>query len=587
MIKRISCVGTSTKKGSVNPKVSRQKNTILKALIEKVTKIKEKNKFFNCIPYYDYLFGKYSSFISIEDSFALFYLQNKDGFFSKKLMQHICSIISNASIHCLLKLEIKYIINHLYECNIYKYKCFFQNEYYYFIHNSLLLCCLQLCTPSVFEEKLNEEEQKKIRLKNLHKFCDARRDHLIQYDRENQSEKFIFCDMHFLSKVYKCFIVNNIHPFPFFNKYIYLYLCKHVSRPHSKCITFSLLYKESSFASVPKKYLFNGKSCNLSTIHEIIKMLFYLSKGDLHFYYESFIKAYFYIILDYLHRLNDAPIENSLESYLKTKNNISQKEEENIDNLIVSIVNFLSSSYIMKNIERKIPVIMLCAYTSLVLFKILYKRHFSYINWSSYDSVPLEHIKTHHFILVAQRSKSHLFRLSFIKKCSLLVYIINDLIQNMPEQFAQKYSKFSEEMSNISKICSNNEQFDICMQMIKIMNNYTIYRNIYLTKDACSDDILKSINIILTKLYTKKNFNFLNYAYYPFLKILHYYTFLPYQGNKNDMNWNHKRSELEKEIFYFLQHYLRKRFPNFAYACDENIHTLFFTIDIQIRKITK
>ncbi|KJP89325.1 hypothetical protein AK88_00987 [Plasmodium fragile] len=587
MINKAGCVVIAVRKGGTISNNDRYKNTIVKTLIEKVTKIKAKNKFFNCNGYYDFLFRNYALHICLDDSFKLLYLQNKDGYFSKKLMAHICYIISNASIYSLLKFDKEYIINHLSECNIYKYKCVFQNEYYHFVHNLLLLCCLQLCVPSTLE-KLDQEKQQKIRLKNLHKFCDAM-NYVTPQGWESEREKNTPCDVQIFSKVYKCFCANHISPFPFVNKIMYLHLCANNLHSHLDSLTLSFLHGEASERPPTSLHSQRDKNENPLPICQISKILFYLSKSDLNFYYECFINRYFYVIHTYLFRLTDAPVEDSPRTHVNIKSDISHSEEQIIDRLLVSLVNFLSSSYIMSTVDGKFSTILLCNYITLVLFKRLYEQHFAHFNWANYDAPKKEHVKERGFILLTQRSKSHLLNVSFAKKCYLLMYIMNNLVQKLPERVIQKWNKWSGETNMRTKICNTNDSLQNCMGVIMPKRIPSRYNNatdcprrggLPPNIDKCKQ---RSVNR-LEELFPNSNFNFLKFVNLPFLKVLHFYLLLHEQGNKNNANGNCKKSVLEREIFFFLQQYVGRRFPQWECTSGESSPMPFFTIDIEIQK---
>ncbi|CAG9484730.1 conserved Plasmodium protein, unknown function [Plasmodium vivax] len=587
MINRPACVAIAAKKGGTISNNGGHKNTIVKALIEKVTKIKEKNKFFNCNEYYAFLFRNYAMHICLDDSFKLFYLQSKDGYFSKKLMGRICYIISSASIYSLLKFGKEYIINHLSECNIYKYKCVFQNEYYHFVHNLLLLCCLQLCVPSILE-KLDQEKQQKMRLKNLHKFCDAA-NYATPQGWESEREKNAPCDVQFLSKLYNCFCANHISPFPFVNKFICQHLCANDLEFHLERLTLSSLRGEASERSPTSLHSQSDKSEYPLPICQISKMLFYLSKSDLHFYYECFISRYFYTIRTYLLRLTDAQVGDSPLTPVNNDGAISHGEEKIIDRLLVSLVNFLSSSYIMGNIEGKTHPISICTYITLVLFKGLYDLHFAHFNWSSYDALKKENVKRGNFILLTQRGKSHLLSVSFAKKCFLLIYVLNNLVRKLPKRVIQKWNKWSGEMNSTTKIGNTNDSVQRCMGAIIPKRSPSRGSNgtdcpyrggLPQNIDKCTQ---RSVNS-LEELFPNGNFNLLSFVHLPFLKMLHFYSLLHQEGNKNNANGNCKKSVLEREIFSFLEQYIRRRFPQWECTSGGSSPMAFFTIDIEIQK---
>ncbi|EUD66673.1 hypothetical protein C922_02998 [Plasmodium inui San Antonio 1] len=588
MIKRANCVVIHIRNGGTISKNSEYKNTIVKALIAKVTKIKENNKFFNCNGYYDFLFRNYALHICLDDAFKLFYLQNKDGYFSKKLMRHVCCIINNASIYSILKFRKEYIINHLSECNIYKYKCVFQSEYFHFVHNLLLLCCLQLCVPSILE-KIDQEELHKIRLKNLHKFCDAM-NYVTPQGWKSERNKDPLCDVQFLSKVYSSFCANHINPFPFVNKFIYQHLCANYLEFHLERHAFTFLRAEAHERSPTTLHSQRHKSENPLPICQISKMLFYLSKSDLHFYYECFINRYFYVIRRYLLPLTDAPVEeDSLLTHANNDTDISDREEKIIDRLLVSLVNFLSSSYVMENIEGKISHIILCTYITLALFKRLYRNHLAHFNWSSYDAPKKGNVKKGHFILLTQRSKSHLLSVSFAKKCFLLIYVMNDLVQKLPGRVIQNWNKCSGEMNITNKICNTNHSLQQCMGVIMPKRNSSRCNNATdcpsrggLPKniDKCTKRSVDSFE----ELFPNRNFNFISFVNLPFLKVLHFYSLLHQHSNNNNANGNCKKSLLEREIFFFLQQYIRRHFPQWECTSSGRFPMAFFTIDIEIQK---
>ncbi|CAA9986135.1 conserved Plasmodium protein, unknown function [Plasmodium knowlesi strain H] len=587
MIKRACCVAITIRKGGTLSNIPGYKNTIVKDLIDKVTKIKEKNKFFNCNEYYDFLFRNYATHICLDDSFKLFYLQNKDGYFSKKLMRHVCYIISNASIYSLLKFGKEYIINHLSECNIYKYKCVFQNEYYHFVHNLLLLCCLQLCMPSTLE-KLHQKEQQKIRLKNLHKFCDPM-NYVTPQGWESERENNAPCNMEFLSKVYKCFCANHIVPFPLMNKFIYQLWCENYLQFNLRTLTLNSLYGGASVQSTTSLQKQQDKNENPLPICQISKMLLYLSKCDLHFYYECIINRYFHVIQTYLFRLADAPVKDLPLTHVNIDSDISNGEEKIIDNLLVSLVNFLSSSYVMGNVEKKISPIILCTYITLLLFKRLYENHFAYFNWSSYNATKKENVKKGDFLLITQRSKSHMLSVSFAKKCFLLIYVINRLVHKMPEGVIQNWNKRRGELNSTTDIFKKNDSLQKYMDVIIPKRSPSLCKNtkhcerrggLPQNKDKNKQRIVKR----LEELFTNRNFNFLSFLNLPFLKVLHFYSLHHQYGNKNKANGNCKKSVLEREIFLFLQQYIRRRFPQWECTSGGTSPMAFFTIDIEIQK---
>ncbi|SBT86892.1 conserved Plasmodium protein, unknown function [Plasmodium malariae] len=584
-----------TRKWCIHSEKVKRTNVILKTLIKKLIDKKKENKFFNCIPYYEFLLNKYGThIISIEDCFKLFFLQNRDFFFSKKLMNHICTTISNASILSILKIKKEYIIDHLYNCNIYKYKCFFHNEFYHFIHNILLLCCMQLCTPAILEI-VDEEQKQRIKLKNLHKFYSPNK-YVLLFDEKNKSNKRICNNIEFFLKLYRCFSYNNISPFSFLNKYIYHNFynipINILIRNYIICYP---IFKEVPILSSCNSSLFHNEKVPYLKLHEICQMLFYLSKNNLNFYFESFLNIYFYPILIYTFGLTNTHLYNSVLSYLKEENEVTKiKETQNIDNLIVSFINYLSSSYVIKNIKSSILSIMLCIYISSTLFHALYKRHFVSYNWSNFSTVHNVERKIHNFVLVTGESISHINSLSFMKKCILLVYIINAVFPVIYENVVYSRDKYNKEEIKTAA-CYYNNILQNCIKIYSHRYNNTTYRSNKTIHHTYADSTIKqmdmtasqNIKYFTTELFSKnKKFNFLNFVKLPFLKALHYEIFLYTECNKNSQIVNIKKSLLENEIFYFLQQYVQKTIPN--YICQRGTHnaSAFFTIDIQILKRT-
>ncbi|CRG98036.1 conserved Plasmodium protein, unknown function [Plasmodium gallinaceum] len=558
-----------------------RKKLIVKILIEKIFKIKNENKYINCIPFYDFIFYKYARCFSLEDCFKLFFLQNIDFCFNMKLIRHICTTINNSSIFNILMFKNEFIINHIYKCNILKYKCYFINEYYNFIYNILLLCSINLCSPNIF--KRIYDQQKQMKLKNLNNFYNHNK-YIILYNLKNENNKIR--DINLFIKLYKCFSSNNIYPFSFLNKYFYysFYISPF------KIITRNIIYNN----------IFNGKSCfsfnlelykNITYLkfHEICQVLFYLSKGNLFFYYESFLNTYFYILVNYIFNLIYNNF-NNIFTCLNVENNFIKKEE-NIDNLIMSFINYLSSSYIIKNISKKIPSVLLCIYIFSTLFHLLYKYQFPYFNLTNFSKINNNSIN---FILLNQKD-IYLSNLSFIKKYILLLYIINDLLPLIRSKVIYNKEKYNEQINKITieferSVLQNN------IKKNKLESQCSVnYINQDKMDDKCHTDkieisenfINKNVKLFLNELFSKKKKNIFNYVQLPFLKLLYYKIFIYSTYNKNEDFINRKKSALEKEIFQEIQNYICKKNSNYICLNNNSNGNIFFTVDIEIYKKKK
>ncbi|CRG98400.1 conserved Plasmodium protein, unknown function [Plasmodium relictum] len=556
-----------------------RKNLIVKIFIEKIFKIKNENKIFNCIPFYNFIFYKYSLYFSLEDCFKLFFLQNIDFYFNKKLMYYICTVINNSSILRILSFKNEFIINHVYNCNILKYKCYFMNEYYNLIYNILLLCSLNICSPNFFKNM--HGQQKQMKLKNLHNFYNHNK-YLILFDMKSKNNKIR--DAHLFIKLYKCFSSNNIYPFVFLNQYFYysFYISPF------KITTRNIIYNN----------LFNRKNCfsfnlelykNITYLkfHEISQIMFYLSKNNLFFYFESFLNTYFYILVIYIFSLIYNKF-NNIVTYLNVENDFLRKEKY-IDNLIMSFINYLSSSYVVKNISKKIPHILLCIYISSTLFYLLYKHQVNYFNLTNLSKINNNNIN---FILLCQKD-IYLSNLSFMKKCILLLYIINDLIPKIYGEVLYNKETYGKQINKMMKEFGKN-----VLQNQKKRNNFKNQCNVNITGQSKTEEnyyidkikisenfINKNIKLFLHELFSKKNI--FHFVQLPFLKLLYCKIFIYSIHNKNEDVMNMKKSALEKEIFRVLQQYINKKNSNYICLNSNANNNVFFTVDIEIYKKKK
>ncbi|SBT30381.1 conserved Plasmodium protein, unknown function [Plasmodium ovale wallikeri] len=591
MIKKINPSAVPAIKWRIKTNNGKPENFILKTLIEKLVNIKKENKFFNCVGFYDFLHGKYGSYFSMEDCFKLFYLQNKDFFFSKKLMRHICFSINNASIFSILKIKKEYVIDHIYNCNIYKYKCNFQNEYYHFTHNLLLLCCLQLCSPTILE-KLDEDQKKIMKLKHLHTKYQPN-SYIQLFHSKNVNRKKTFDNIEYFLKLYKCFSRNKILPFSFLNKHLYHSLYITSSNVFARNSLYNSIFKEEPFLSSFNVHLPHNKQMSFLKTHHISEILFYLSKNNLYFYYDSLLKTYFYLILIYTHSWARDKEDEISEIHFNIQNEFLKKEEETIDNIIVSLINFLSSAYVMNTVQSNVTTVVLCIYISLTLLNLVYKRHFACFNWSHFNAFRRE-TKKNDFFLVTRENGVSLCTLSFIKKCMLLIYVVNDIIPQVYADFKHKQPNCNNEIASATKYVKRNAQL-MSVQIEGYTNNRSSSKIDGKRNNLYSDNICKSVDtninqnakLFLEELFFKHKLNILHFIQLPFLKLLHYQTYFYTQCNKINGIVNAKKSALEKEIFFNLQQYLEKRFPEYMCQLGRDSSSMFFTVDIEICKKEK
>ncbi|KYO00394.1 hypothetical protein PRSY57_0704800 [Plasmodium reichenowi] len=694
ILKNVNYLFLESNQRKINIEKHKKKEIIVSILIDKLIKIKHKNEFYKCASYYNFLFSKYVKYLSIKDCLKLYYLQNKHSsyIYNTRLLTHICRYINNTPINIILNLKNEFILDYIYNCNIYKYKYFFQTEYYRFIYNMLLLCSLRLCYPNVVEElfcKNHKEEGEKnrinktkqinqinkinktngihIKLKNLYIYYNKLNDiHISQYifmKGYHKSDHYIENNilnrdsMNIIIKLYKCLSINHIYPFIFLNQYLYNnYIVFSLKKQTQKCIhnlITSNIRTMYDFKEIT--FLIYNKTIEYIKIHNIIELMFYLSKCNLYFYYESFLCNYFYIISLYICKLkndinftnfkipniNHNIVEKKSENQYILHNNDDNKDDNkddykddnkdhynddnkdhynddnkddnkyhynddnsyyikyiniNIDNMITSFINYLSSSYSYRNVKRNnntTSSVILCLYLCLDLFSLFPKLHNFFFNlYPTYNNYTKEILsKDQGFILIHKIEDTYLKNASFIKKCFLLIYIINTIIipviqTNVLIYNDKKYKSFLDYSINHNKI--NIKEKRIKTQNGNAINNtLNKYNHSDQSKKNCHQHlsyyylINKHVKLFIYSLSSKNNniFYFINFSY---LKLLY-----------NQMNYyidnccikKYKKSEIEKDIFYNLNEYITKRYP--TYICSNNMHKgipIFFTIDILIYK---
>lgn len=668
ILKNVNYLFLESTKRKINVEKQKNKEIIVSILIDKLIKIKHKNEFYKCASYYNFLFSKYVKYLSINHCLKLYYLQNKHSsyIYNTRLLTYICRYINNTPINIILNLKNEFILDYIYNCNIYKYKYFFQTEYYHFIYNMLLLCSLRLCYPNVVEElfcKNHKEEGEKntinktkqinqinkinkinkthgihIKLKNLYIYYNQLNDiHISQYifmkgchksDHYIENNMVNRDSMNIFIKLYKCLSINHIYPFIFLNKYLYNnYILFSLKKQTQKCIHNLITSNISTMYDFKEiRFLIYNRTIEYIKIHNIIELMFYLSKCNLYFYYESFLCTYFYIISLYICKLkndinfanfkvpniNHNIVEKKNENEYILHNNDDYNDDNkddynddnsyhikyiniNIDNMITSFINYLSSSYSYRNVKRNnntTSSVILCLYLCLDLFSLFPNLHNLFFNsYPTYNNYTKEILsKDQGFILINSIEDTYLKNASFIKKCLLLIYIINTIIipfiqTNVLISNDKKYQKFSDYYINHNKI-------HIKEKRIKTQNGNAI--NNTLNKYNHSDQskknghqhlsyylINKNVKLFIYSLCSKNNniFYFINLSY---LKLLY-----------NQMNYyidnccikKYKKSEIEKDVFYNLNEYITKRYP--TYICSNSVDKgipIFFTIDILIYK---
>ncbi|CAD2105953.1 hypothetical protein YYG_01101 [Plasmodium vinckei petteri] len=588
----------------MNSAMVKENILITQKIIEKISKIKKENVFYNCIPYYDFIYNKYRTYLSIESCFKLFYLQNKYLFIHKNLIYYICNKANNTSIYSIFKIKNEFIIDHIYNCNIYKYKCNFQTGYYNFVHNILLISSIRLCRPihldsdyNVVNNKKKREENKNIKLYNFHIFYNPI-NYTILFNHNNNSR-----DCHseklqkikYLIKLYKCFSTNSIRPFNFLNKYLYsLFSSTHLNiSAKGLCTHDTIIQRSTNLSSTNEirlenirkhggnQYDYNNKpnkndhtnddidrGCNMCdpilNIQNISKLLFYLSKCDAYYYYDIFFNQYYYNIFIYLLSLQKEKYSTTYTSDINKNNIISKKDEEKIyDNLIMSFIIFLSSSYLIKNIKRKISSIAKMIHISSMLLKLVcnydYYKYFKStknITESSYEkniiNMNSNNCDVNNFILINFESLNYLFNASYFKKILLLTYIINNIIPDFVKNI--KYSE--------TRIQGNLLQ--------------------YVPKQLSGKNIDKNMNMLMTNLLIKNTFNMLDCIPLHVLKLIYHQLFIYPNHNQSHKILNNKKSLLEKQILFIVQDILKKHTNNYMCLLDTTNFHAFFSIDALI-----
>ncbi|SPJ09562.1 conserved Plasmodium protein, unknown function [Plasmodium sp. DRC-Itaito] len=669
ILKKVNYLFLESTKRKINVEKQKNNEMIVSILIDKLIKIKQKNEFYKCASYYNFLFCKYVKYLSINDCLKLYYLQNKHSsyIYNTRLLTHICRYINNTTINIILNLKNEYILDYIYNCNIYKYKYFFQSEYYHFIYNILLLCSLKLCYPNILEEffckNYKEEEEKKnrinktnqinqinkinktkkihIKLKNLYIYYNKLNDiHISQYifmktyhksDHNIENNILNTDNMNIFIKLYKCLSMNHIYPFIFLNQYLYnKYIVYALKKQTQNSIHNLISFNFTTMYDFKQIRCFiHNKNIEYLKVHYIIELMFYLSKCNLYFYYESFLCTYFYIISLYICKLkNDInftnfKVPNINHDILQKKNQNKNKNQYNkhnlhnnndnnddnnndndyyikyininMDNMITGFINYLSSSYSYRNIKRNnntISSVILCLYLCLDLFSLFPKLHNLFSNlYPTYNNYTKEILsKEQGFILINTIEDMYLKNASFIKKCLLLIYIINRItipaIQtNVLISNNKKYQSLLDHYINYYTI--NIKEKSIKSHNANVINNtLNKYKDSDHPKKHCHQHmsyylINKNIKLFIYSLCSKNN-NILNFINLSYLKLL--YNQMNYYIDKCSIK-KYKKSKIEKDIFYNLNEYITKRYP--TYICSNNINKgipIFFTIDILIYK---
>ncbi|VWU49391.1 conserved protein, unknown function [Hepatocystis sp. ex Piliocolobus tephrosceles] len=605
---------------AISEKNEYTKNKVLKKLISKIIKIKQNNRFYNCSSYLHFLQTKYLSLFSVKDCFELLHFQNKDYFFNKKLISYIFTKINNTSVHNLLKIKNEYIINNICTCNINKYKYIFPNEYYTFIHNILLLCCLQICKTDICLENKNEKIKKKylqlkhLKLRHLNTLFSPSC-YNITFDKTKNKKQSVD-QLKIFTNLYKCFTNNNIYPFSFFNKYFYHYYylnllffkkltsTKYHTIINKQFISYNI-YRQINLYKDQLEYL-NSES--------ICKILFYLAKNNLHFYYDLFLRTYYFYILHWLYKkktfnhINNKS-DHTIITYRIIIDKINLKEQTIIDKIITSFIIFLSSFYVLKKLKKKqnkiIFSIFFCIYTFLTLLNFLYKQHALLFNpFKCEPQKKMEKISSKQFVLICeQHNPVYLQNLSFIKKCLFCVYVINDIIREVFKNYLLHNKStlhqniFNNKKMNINHLMlqkkkilftHNNNKLKQATTNKTLIHNYDKVKNI----NSLYHFLNKNLNQFLKNSLSKKNaiINIFHFIPFHILKMFYYQIFIYTEYKKNEKIINEQKSKLEMEIFYILQQYLKKNVPTYYVRQLRHVDSyrnVLFTIDMCIYKKPK
>lgn len=553
-----------------------KKKRILKALIEKLYYMRTEKKLQNCYDFSNFFFNKYKMYFSIEDYIKLFYLQNEESFFHRRLVQHMYRTIHDFYISSILdsKQKKENIITHIYNCNLYKNKLFFIKNYFNFIQNMLLMCSLDLCMDNFFQ--IIHEKYKLLKLKNISQFYKKQKHNLIFTNIHT------FSEVHLLIKLLQCFSSNHVRPFDFLN--VLFYHCFYTS-----FLAISSRANIKNTAINNNNHVFRGEaiqmqkensSINFPHFKEIISVLLYFVKLEFFSMYEALLEKHFCIIFNHLLYLIKKSYSHNVTHYYVNVNRSDGDEriEKIIDDLVMGFLIYLSSTFLHGDIATKIPSILSCMILS---FHVLRYLHYRYIHMNK------QPLLTDSFVLL-NRHDTYLSNMSFSKKCLLLIYSLKELFTTKVNSYLSISieNSFQENQNmkvkqNVSNLGENVKKHKNDAK-IKVINSYM--------KQIPTIDKTRRAYIIsiLDNTLSKNDTDFLSkMVSLELLKQLHYKLYLYPMYTQNQKCVNKKSSLLEKDVCCVVENVLQQKRNTNSYSILKNSEHIFFNVDILINRKTE
>lgn len=580
----------------------RNQKKILQALIEKLFHMKQEKKLRNCKEFSAFLFHKYKLYFSVEDFMKLFYLQNKDSFFHKKMVHHLNTTINDSYVTTILHCKNEFLITHMYNWDLFKNKFVFLKNYFHFVQNMLLLSSINLCADNFLE--IIQKKNRYLKLKHLSDF----------YNKEKHNFFFTkvpkYYDIDLLIKLLKCFSSNYIPPFDFLNVIFYQCFCS----PSYDTLLSSTSSNTLLGGRNPTSINYNTQIINTQITYlqkqkrpiqflyfqEITHIMLYLGKLELYDIYEVFLKTHFIVTCSHLYHLIKKQISKKqtfsvrskrceeIKKEIEKENEeesveecVEKSVEESVDSLLMSCVLYISSSYLHKNVQTKSFYVLLCAVLVVQVFRYLHVR---YINEKKQNN-------GHNFVLL-NRNDTYLSNIGFSKKLLLFIFIMKEVITeikkyksinpNILNPLENSTSPNRDVVKKENKRNKNNSEMDIDMEMEMIYRCIKELQTIDRIETTHIPSLLSIVNNSFLTTELEFPFNFISLE---LLKLLHHKLFVYPMHETNQKPFPKKRSMLEKDIFYITQYVLQTIKKKTCHILQNANYTLF-TVDIVIHRNT-
>lgn len=556
---------------------ARKQKKILQALIEKMFHMKEEKKLRNCKDFSAFLFYKYKLYFSVEDFMKLFYLQNRDSFFHKKMVHHMYTTINDSYVTTILNCKKEFLITHMYNWDLFKNKFVFLKNYFHFVQNMLLLSSMNLCADNFLE--MIQKKNKHLKLKHLSDF----------YKKEKHN--FLFTnvpklyDVDLLIKLLKCFSSNYIPPFDFLSVIFYHWFCSPIYGTLLSSSSSSTLSGGSNHDSIN----YNTQIINEQTTYsqkqkqpfqflyfrEISHIMLYLGKIEMYDIYEVFLKTHFTVTCSHLYHLIKKHLSQKQTHYVRSKP-CDEGEEESVDSLLMSCALYVSSSYLYKNVETKSSYVLLCAVLVVHVFRYLHVR---YINDKKQNSGG-------NFVLL-NRSDTYLSNMGFSKKCLLLILIMKAVTAEVKKYKSTKLNVLIPPKNSTSqkwgvvenddKKNRNNSEMEMEMVPSCVKELQTI--------DKIGTAHIPSLLSLVNNSFLTGELEFpFNFVSLELLKLLHHKLFVYPTHEQNQKPFPKKKSMLEKDVFCIIQYVLQKKKQKKSCHILQNANNALFTVDIVIHR---